>query len=182
MKDGGRKESCFRPRRPFQAFYRVSATEGQGVSSGALSLWLLSSEQRGQITVMDIYRSKYMVSKQWVATKPKTESSLKLTAVERWKNGELAEGRKRRLLSLSVLCSALSVQTCRWRRGGLGRNGGREGGQLYLAGEASCAWASWRRAGDGIHNPTCCLHKTPFATKHTHTHPLAPVLLSISCL
>lgn len=60
----------------------------------------------------------------------------------------------------------------RWRVGG--------GGQLYLAGEASCAWASWRRAGDGFHNPTCCLHKTPFATKHTH--PLAPILLSISCL
>lgn len=52
-----------------------------------------------------------------------------------------------------------------------GSEGGREGGgQLYLAGEASCAWASWRRAGDRIHNPTCCLYKTPIATKHTHTH------------
>lgn len=31
-----------------------------------------------------------------------------------------AEGRKGRLLSLSALCSAHRVQTCRWRRGGEG--------------------------------------------------------------
>lgn len=32
-----------------------------------------------------------MISKQWVARKPKTQSSLKLTAVEGWRGGELAE-------------------------------------------------------------------------------------------
>lgn len=46
-----------------------------------------------------------MILKQWLATKPKTESSLKLTAVEGWRGGELAEGRRGRLLSLSLLCS-----------------------------------------------------------------------------
>lgn len=85
-----------------------------------MSVWLLSSEVRSRSrTFTD--RSRKNESQQ----KPKSESSLKLTAVEGWRDGELAEGRRRRRLSLSVLCSALSVQTCRWRRG---REGTREGG------------------------------------------------------
>lgn len=85
-----------------------------------------------------------------------------LAAVRTWRNCTLSERSKRRWLLLSV------NRPGRWR-GGREERRAWEGGQLYLAGEASCAWASWRQVGDGIHNPTCCLHKTPFATTHTHT-------------
>lgn len=111
---------------------------------------------------------------------PKPESSLKLTAAEGWRDGKLAGGEEKE--ATFTVCSLFRSQCADlWMEEGMrkeergGKEGGEEGGQLYLAGEASCAWASWRRVGDGIRNPTCCLHKTPFATKHTR--PLAPTLL-----
>lgn len=57
--------------------------------------------------------------------------------MEGWKDGELAEGRKRRLLSLSVLCSALSLYLI--DGGGEGREGkGGRGGMGGVGGWVSC--------------------------------------------
>lgn len=99
-------------------FYRVSASEGQGVFWAKLCVCVITD--RGRITVMDIYRLKYMIWKQWDTTKADNWELIKTHSCGGMEGRGISRGdEKRRLLSLSVLCSALSVQqTCRWRGGG----------------------------------------------------------------
>lgn len=110
-KEEGCKESYFRHHRPCLPFYRVSGTKGQRVSTGAVSVWLPSGVRSRSCTLTRRYISS---EKQWGARNPKTESSLKATAVGSMGDGKLAGWANGRLLSLRVLCVCRPVDRRGW--------------------------------------------------------------------
>lgn len=78
-------------------------------------------------------------------------------------------------LSLSVLCCGSQCADLSMEEGRVGWREVGGSGQLYLVGEASCAWASWRRVGGTESTIQLAVStKHPFATKHTHTRAHTP--------